>query len=211
MIQPIEQSDPSMAALDTSDEAAIEIATAVAEVYTNQVAKDYWDRRRRSQMKSKAESALFREAGEGIRRIKRGWSPISDREHKARSRDERERARKARNKRNQRARKPKSGAPAPVIAPVVITRDGFNDRLARLRVWLALPGHRQRHHRGREAEIMRSWVVYQVHLAQLGRRPSFGQFAGAFTARFDQPMTRPMAQNRLRLLSILMAAGGPLR
>jgi hypothetical protein len=186
-------------------------AVAVDRAKAKQLMQDYRAKLIRSDAHRKGELHRFQESSNWIRRTKNTWSAISDRELKAFGYEARERARKARNKRDQRARKAKPATPAPAIASVVITREGFTDRLAKLRGWLALPGHLQRHHRGREAEIMRSWVVYRAHLANLGRRPSFGQFAGAFTTRFGRSMTRSMAQNRLKLLGTLMAAGGPLR
>jgi hypothetical protein len=176
-----------------------------------QLIKDYRDRQRRWQAKRNAEFEAFDRASDWIRRNERGWSAISDRELTAPSPNERQCARKTRNKKDQRAREAKPVRPAPVMAPVVITVQGYNDRLARLQGWLALSGHHQRHLRGRVADIMRSWIVYQAHVAPHGSKPSLAEFADAFTVRFDQPMTRPMAQNRLRLLGTLMAEGGPLR
>jgi hypothetical protein len=195
-------------ALEKIEDAAI---SADRHAQTKQVMEDYRAKLIRSDAHHKGELRRFKESRNWIRRKKNAWSAISDRELKALSQDERERARKARNKRDERVRKHKPATPTPSTAPAVITREGFEDRLARLKVWLALPGHLQRHHRGREAEIMRSWVLYWAQLAHRGRRPSSGQFASAFTTRFGRPMTHSMAQNRLKLLGTLMAAGGPLR
>jgi hypothetical protein len=194
--------------LERIEDAAI---SADRRAQTKQVMEDYRAKLVRSDAHHKGELSRFKESSNWIRRKKRGWSAISDRELNAVSCDERERGRKTRNKRDERARKPKPATPAPVIPPVVITLEAFNDRVARLQVWLAQPGDRQRHLRGRTADIMRSWVVYLDHVAEHDRRPSRSQFAGAFAARFDQPMTRPMAHNRLKLLGSLMSAGGPLR
>ena len=194
--------------LEKIEDAAI---SADRRVQPNQLMEDYRAKRARSEAHHHADLRRFRESSDWILRKKRSWSSISDRELNAVSSDERERARKARNKGDERARKAKSITPAPAVASVVITREAFNDRLAKLEVWLALPGHRQRHLRGRKIDIMRSWVVYQDHVAEHHRRPNPFQFARAFTARFGQPMTPSMAQNRLRLLGNLMAAGGPLR
>jgi hypothetical protein len=196
---------------EAPNDPAVKPAHADVRAKLKQHIEGYRDGLRRFQVKRDAEWQAFGRASGRIRRIKRGWTALSDRELTATNCYERERARKARNKRDQRVRKVKSAAPAPATEPVVITRAGFNDRLARLRVWLALSGHRQRQLRGRETDIMRSWIVYQDYVARHGRRPSLTQFAGAFTARFDQPMTRQMAQKRSTLLGILMAAGGPLR
>jgi hypothetical protein len=213
MTPPIEPKShaASVAVLDRSDP-AIEIAGAVANGYTvKQLVKQFDDHQRRMAAKSNAEFDAFDRASDWIRRQKRGWSAISDRELAATSYDERERARKARNKRDERAKKAKPVTPAPATAALTITREEFYDRVTRLQVWLALPGPRQRHLSGRKTDIMCSWVVYQDHVAEHHRGPSLSQFADAFSARFDQPMTRPMAQNRLKLLGTLMAAGGPLR
>ena len=176
-----------------------------------QLIKDYRERQRRWRAKRNAEFEAFDRASEWIRRNERGWSAISDRELTAANPRERQQARKTRNKKDQRSREAKPVTPAPVMAPVVITAQGYNDRLARLQGWLTLSGHHQRHLRGRVADIMRSWIVYQALVASHDSKPSLAEFADAFTARFDQPMTRPMAQNRLRLLGTLMAEGGPLR
>lgn len=201
--------------LDYNDVVALEkleaSAVAIDRAKARQLMEDYRAKLVRSNAHRQGELRRFKESSDWIHRKENAWSAISDRELKAPSYDERERARKARNKRDQRARKAKPDTPAPAIAAVVITREAFNDRLARLRIWLALPGDRQRHLRGRKADIMRSWVVYQDHVAEHDRRPSRSQFAGAFAVRFDQPMTRPMAHNRLKLLGSLMSAGGPLR
>jgi hypothetical protein len=201
--------------LDYNDLVALEWleanTIAVDCAQAKQLMEDYRAKLVRSETRHQADLRRFREASDRIRRKKNAWSAKSDRELKALSRDERERARKARNKRDERAKKAKPATPAPAIASVVITREAFNDRLAKLQVWLALPGPRQRHLRGRKADIMRLWVVYQAHVADHGRRPSSGQFASAFKTRFGRPMTRSMAQNRLKLLGTLMAAGGPLR
>jgi hypothetical protein len=194
--------------LEKIEDAAI---SADRRAQTKQVMEDYRAKLARSEAHRKGERHRFRGSSDSIRRKKRGWSAISDRELKAVNCDERDRGRKARNKRDERTRKAKPTTPAPAIASVVITLEAFNDRVARLEVWLALPGHRQRHLRGRKTDIMRSWVVYQDHVAEHHRRPNPSQFAHTFMARFDQPMTQPMAQNRLRLLGTLMAASGPLR
>lgn len=186
-------------------------AVAVDRAKATQLMEDYRAKLVRSNAHRKGEVRRFQESSDWIHREKNGWSAISDRELKAFSHEERERARKARNKRDQRARKAKPTTPAPAIASVVITLKAFNDRVARLQVWLGLPGPRQRHLKGRKADIMRSWVVYQAHVTGHGRRPNLAQFAATFIARFDQPMTRQMAQKRLKLLGTLMAAGGPLR
>jgi hypothetical protein len=195
-------------ALEKIEDAAI---SADRRAQTNQVMEDYRAKLIRSDAHHKGELRRFKESRNWIRRKKNAWSAISDRELKALSQDERERARKARNKRDQRARKAKPATPAPAIASVVITQKAFADRLVKLRGWLALPGHRQRHLRSREADIMRAWVIYQDYVTQHGRRPKPAQFAATFIARFGRPMTRSMAQNRLKLLGTLMAAGGPLR
>jgi len=186
-------------------------AVAVDRARARQLMEDYRAKLVRSAAHRQRELRGFRDSSDWIHRKENAWSAVSDRELKAFGYEERERARKARNKRDQRARKAKPETPAPAIAAVAITREGFNDRLARLQVWLALPGHRQRHLRRREADIMRAWIAYQGHVARHGRRPNPTQFAGAFTARFDQPMTRQTAQKRLKLLGHLMTAGGPLR
>jgi len=184
---------------------------AIFRAQMKQHIKSYFEKELRWQARRQAEDQRFVEARKGIRRSREGWSPISDRELAARSPDERERARKARNKRDERAKKRKAAEPAPSTVPAAITREGFTVGLTRLKAWLTLPDHRQRHHRGREAEIMRSWVVYRDYLTQHGRKPSSGKFAGAFKTRFGLPMTVSMARNRLKLLGTLMAAGGPLR
>jgi hypothetical protein len=195
-------------ALEKIEDAAI---SADRRVQPNQLMEDYRAKWARSEAHHQADLRRFRESSDWILRKKRGWSSISDRELNAVSNNERERARKTRNKGDERARKAKPTTPAPAVASVVITREAFNDRLARLEVWLALPGHRQRHLRGRKTDIMGSWVVYQDHVAEHHRRPSLSQFAAALSARLGLPMTRSMTQNRLRLLGTLMAAGGPLR
>jgi hypothetical protein len=201
------------AARDATHDQAVEDTAAFADYRerAKQLIKAFRDSALRLEAHRRREVHAFREASDRIERTENVWSAISDRELTASSCDERERARKARNKRDQRARKAKPVTPAPAIAPVVITREGFKNRLTRLKAWLALPGPRQRQLRGREADIMRSWIVYQDHVARHGRRPSLTQFAGALTARSKQPTTRPMAQNRLKLLGHLMAAGGSLR
>jgi hypothetical protein len=194
--------------LEKIEDAAI---SADRRAQTKQVMEDYRAKLIRSDAHRKDELRRFKLSRNWIRRKKNAWSAISDRESNAPNREERERGRKARNQRDLRAKKAKSATPAPATASAVITREAFTDRLAKLRGWLALPGHLQRHHRGREGEIMRSWVVYHDHVALHGRRPTDGQFASAFTTRFGRPMTRSMAQNRLKLLGTLMAAGRPLR
>lgn len=186
-------------------------AVAVDRAKAKQHIKSYKDKQVRSQARHQAHLRRFREASKVIQRTKRGWSALSDRELAAMNPVELQQARKARNQTEHRAKAAPLAAPAPAIASVVITREAFDDRVARLLVWLALPGPRQRHLRRREADIMRAWVLYQDHVARHGRRPSLAQFAETFTARFDQPMTRQMAQKRLGLLDTLMAAGGPLR
>jgi len=218
--EPVGELDPSD---EAAIEAAIEIAGAVADSYSEVEAKrvkkaalvrladSYRDRQLRSKANRKAELEAFDKSEEHIRRIKRGWSPLSDRELAATSRGECDRARKTRNKSDSRAKAASLAPPAPAMLPVVITPGAINDRLARLREWVALPGDRQRHHRGRETDIMRSWVAYQAHVGLHGREPNRSQLAGAFTARFGQPMTRQMARKRLELLGTLMAVGGPLR
>jgi hypothetical protein len=203
--------DETEYAITVALEALETAAIAADRAKAKQLMEDYSAKLVRSNAHHRGELRRFKESSDWIHRKENAWSAISDRELKAPSYDERERARKARNKRDERARKAKPAAPAPASASVVITREGFNDRLARLQVWLARPGHRQRHLRGREADIMRAWIAYQGHVARHGRRPKPIQFADAFTARFDQPMTRQMAQKRLKLLGTLMAAGGPLR
>jgi hypothetical protein len=196
----------NLAALGT-----VEVAVALADVRAQAKIhiKTYHDKLLRWEARRKNEKDRFDESSDRIRRHKRGWSAISDRELAAPSPGECERARKARGKRDQRAREVKPATPAPVIAPVVITLEGFNDRLARLQGWLALPGPQQRHLRGREADIMRVWVLYHDHVGRHGKRPTFAQFASAFTVRFNQPMTRQVAQKRLALLDKLETAGGP--
>ena len=116
--------------LDSSDETAIEIATAVAEAYTKQIA-DYRDHFDRSRAKRQAELERFREVEKAIRRIDRGWSALSDRELEARSREERLRARWARNKRISRARAAKAAPSAPAMVPTIITSETLNDRLVK--------------------------------------------------------------------------------
>ena len=96
---------------------------------TNILADAYRKRLLKSQASRRAEFDTFRKAGERIKRTKRGWSAISDRELSARSPEERERARKVRNKKDERARKTKPATPAPAIAPEMITRKAFSDRV----------------------------------------------------------------------------------
>jgi hypothetical protein len=194
--------------LSSSDEAAIEIAIGVNDVYAKQI-EGYRDHQRRSRIRRKAELATFQEAGERIRRVKRGWLPISDRELAARTSEERRRARWARNKRASRAKVARPKERIPVIAPVTITSECFANRLASLRSWLVLPGPRQRHLRGREGDIMRAWVLYQDQIVLHAKGPSLAEFARAFEARFKKRMTRQMAHNRLTLLLSLEAEGGP--
>jgi len=169
--------------------------------------KNYHDRKRWSLAKHEAMLELFQQAHERIRRSKRGWSAISDRELTAGSWEERQRARKARNKREERARKAVKPTPGP--AQPLLTLEEFTARLASLKRWLALPGHRQRHLRGRKADIMRTWVLRRDCMRQYGREPTLAEFADTFVARFEQPMTRQMAQKRLALLALLEAVGGP--
>lgn len=197
-----------IATLDSSDYATIEIVEAKSGVYA-QTIKLGRDHQLRSKQRRKAELEAFQEAGSRIQRLKRGWSPISDRELTPRSTDERERARKARNKRDQRTKRAKPPTPALTRPSLVVTKEVIAGRVACLETWLALPGHRQRHLCGRKADIMRGWIVHQVHIGRHGREPTLTQFAHAFTARFKQPMTRQMAQKRLALLGVLGAAGGP--
>jgi hypothetical protein len=193
--------------LNSSDDAAIESAAVVDA--SAKLIKDYRARQRRSQLKRTALLARFREADESIRRIKRGWSPISDREQAAQSFDERRRARWARNKRASRAKVADPKKRAPVIALVTITQEGFDHRLATLRRWLALPGPRQRHLRGRERDILQAWVLYHDQVIIHARGPTLAEFARAFQVRFKQPMTRQMARKRVKLLMALEAEGGP--
>jgi hypothetical protein len=182
------------------EETAIKIAEA------QQLISDYRDRVSR---KRNAQIALFQRAADRIRRPKRGWSPLSDRELRALSREEQQRARKARNKRDQRAKKIPKTPPVTIVPSVLITGDEFAARLHRLQGWLALPNHRPRHLRQRAADIMRAWVLRKEHVQLYGRAPTLAEFASAFTVRFKQPMTRQMAQKRLALLDNLNAADGP--
>jgi hypothetical protein len=198
-----------LTSLDASDDAAIERATSVVDVGAQQHNQSYKEHRRRSQLRRSAELEAFEQARERIRRIKRGWPAISERELAASNFAERKRARWARNKRDFRARKVKPGLPAPAISPVVMTRKSFDDRVSSLRRWLALPGHRQRHLRGREADILRTWTLFRDHVSRHLRGPTLREFAEAFEARFRKPLTRQMAQKRLKLLASLEAACGP--
>lgn len=195
--------------LNSSDEMAIEIAGAIADSYVNQLAQDYRDHKRRSQERRNAELRTFQEAEDRIRRRKRGWSALSDRELNAGSLEERRRARWARCKRDLRARKAKPTPPTSATAPREVTREEFTARLVALKSWLALPGHRQRHLRGREVDIFRAWVLLSDYIARNGRSPTRAAFASAFETRFGIRMSRSMAGNRLMLLAKLEAADGP--
>lgn len=202
--------DELVVTLDLSDRAAINVAKSKSDVYMR-ARKLATDHQLRSRQRRKAEIQLFERARDRIQRLKRGWSPLSDGELTAGGTDERERARKARNKRDQRARKAKPSRPAPTRSSLAVTKEAITSRLACLETWLALPGHRQRHLRGRKSDIMRAWIVYQEYINQHRIEPTSIRFADAFAGRFKQPMTRQMAQKRLALLAILSSADGPLR
>jgi hypothetical protein len=195
------------AQLNRSDEAATEMA-AVVDSSVKQI-NDYRARQERSQKTRDAQKARFQDAHEWIRRINRGWSPISNRELAARTIEERQRARWARNKRASRAKVASPKDRKPEIALVTITSECFAYRLASLRSWLALPDPRQRHLRGRDGDIMRAWVLYHDQVIIHARGPTLAEFARAFQVRFKQPMTRQMADKRLKLLLALEAEGGP--
>lgn len=191
-----------------SEEATIELAAPLADARMQSI-RDYQDREKLGKAKSKAQDRIFREIAAKLARPNRGWSPISDRELKSKTREERLRARKARNKQDQRARAAESATRAAAVVIHAITREQFADRLAGLQRWLALPDHRSRNLRRRSADIMRAWVVRRDYVGLHGREPTLAAFADTFAARFKQPMTRQMAQRRLALLAVLEATGGP--
>jgi hypothetical protein len=203
----IDKSEGATAA-DPSGNSASDVSAAALNRY-RQALKDYRDRQTLGKAKRKADDLALRKISAQLARPNRGWTPISDRERNSENPEEEQRARKARNKRDQRARLAKSVRLAPSTVALTITHQEFTDRLARLQRWLALPDHRPRHLRDRTADIMRAWVLRRDCMGRYGREPTLAEFADTFVARFEQPMTRQMAQRRLALLAVLEAAGGP--
>jgi hypothetical protein len=162
-------------------------------------------------IKAKRDRELFEAAQQRISRQKRGISEPTLDEDRGWPED-RQRARWRRHQHDSRARKRKRAddlKPKPTPLPrVEITRAELKDRAKTLVDWIAGPGHRQRHHRGRADVIMRAWTVRQHCRDNLGREPSFAEFALGYSQRF-KAMTRDAARRALALLTSLEAEGGP--
>ena len=170
----------------------------------NEIAK----RHERAEVRKKK----WKQAGDQVRRTQRGWSQRTEAELNG-SRLEAHAARKARNARDHRRRLQESEEPtapvAPPIAQASLASNDLSSRLASLSRWLEQPGHRQAKLRGRASGIVRSWITYQWCLKSLGRAPTLAEFAAAFSTHCHEPMTRPMARNRIALLVALEGEGGP--
>lgn len=178
-----------------------------------------WERRQdryedyRHDFNQKARRALKENRGAKRRRDK-GWSPLSDRELNAATPEERQRGRNARKNRDLRARCAADAAAKPrprpriAIVPADEHRAEVKRRNALLANWTATAGKGQVKLRGREREIMLTWIAYQTEAARgYGTGPA--AFARALTNVLKRPITRQTAGDYLDRLAILEGVGGP--
>lgn len=129
-------------------------------------------------------------------------------------------ARKARNARDYRARlrAEREAEHAPLIAALedldlapraIVSRDVIGREVWQLKVWLALPGQRQRQLRPRAKEIMRSRIELLRARNEIGIDPGYGNFARRLSGALGRPVTKDAARNTLRRLLSLELSDGP--